>query len=220
MPKATIWHRLAQFDSIWHPVHWWAQNQLVWHIIEVHTWILLLMHKIVFCCIVEVDLAQYGTSINHPGVSEYMTKLQNAAGKQNKNSKLTLYIWKFFTLWKKIRIKYLLCFLHTTYVCCRSWQPGNDNLAMATAMIWHNSTQFDSIWHPVHWWAQNGLVCHIIETAYLNPITHAQNCVLLHHLGGFSTIWHFNKSSWGKYITKLQNAAGKQNENSKLTLYV
>ncbi len=37
--------------------------------------------------------------------------------------------------------------------------------------LWHNLAQFNSIWHPVHYWAQYGLVWHIIKAAYFNPIT-------------------------------------------------
>ncbi len=104
--------------------------------------------------------------------------------------------------------------------------------------LWHNLAQLNSTWHPVHYWAQYGLVWHIIKAAYLNPITktsplvqfekiqlnlpqfgtvvhhtsqnlccrtdcYAQNWVMLPNLGGFSTIWHFNISFWGKYMTKL-----------------
>ena len=37
--------------------------------------------------------------------------------------------------------------------------------------LWHNLAQFNSICHPVHYWAQYGLVWHIIKAEYLNPIT-------------------------------------------------
>jgi hypothetical protein len=37
--------------------------------------------------------------------------------------------------------------------------------------LWHNLARFNLIWHPVHYWAQYGLVWHIIKTEYLNPIT-------------------------------------------------
>ncbi len=104
--------------------------------------------------------------------------------------------------------------------------------------LWHDWAQFNSIRHPVHYWAQSGLVWHIIKAAYLNPITktsplvqfekiqlnlprfgtvvhctsqnlscrtdcYAQNWATLPNLGRFSTIWHFNISFWGKYMTKL-----------------
>ncbi len=37
--------------------------------------------------------------------------------------------------------------------------------------LWHNLAQFNSIHHPLHSWAQYGLVWHIIKAKYLNPIT-------------------------------------------------
>ncbi len=37
--------------------------------------------------------------------------------------------------------------------------------------LWHNLAQFYFILHPVHYWAQYGLVWHIIKAEYLNPIT-------------------------------------------------
>ncbi len=31
---SALWHSLAQSNSIWHPVHYWAYYGLVWHIIK------------------------------------------------------------------------------------------------------------------------------------------------------------------------------------------
>ncbi len=120
---------------------------------------------------------------------------------------------QFDTNWHHGTLYILKCVLQILAIW--QWQSGNSNS--------YDVPQFGSIWkiwHPVHWWTQNGLVWHIIESAYLNPITYAQNCVLLHHLGRFSIIWHFDKSSWGEYITKLQNATQKWNKKSKPTLFV
>ncbi len=36
--------------------------------------------------------------------------------------------------------------------------------------LWHSLAQLNSIWHPLHYWAQYGLVWHIIKAEYLNPI--------------------------------------------------
>ncbi len=126
---SALWHNLAQFKSIFHPVHYWAQYGLVWHIIKaeylnpitktsplvqfekiqlnlprfgtivLHTSQicaagLILMHKIEFCCPIWVDLAQYGTSIYHSGVSawqNYKMHLENEMKIPN-----SLCILKFF----------------------------------------------------------------------------------------------------------------------------
>ncbi len=50
--------------------------------------------------------------------------------------------------------------------------------------------------------------------------SYEQNWVLLPTLGGLGTIWHFNISFWGKYMTKLQNAPGKWNNNPKHPLHL
>jgi len=56
------------------------------------------MHKIEFCCPIWVDLAQYGTSIYHSGVStwqNYKIHLENEMKIPN-----SLCIWKFFKFGK------------------------------------------------------------------------------------------------------------------------
>ncbi len=64
------------------------------------------------------------------------------------------------------------------------------------------------------------IVHHTSQNLCCRTDSYAQNWVLLPNLGGFSTMWHFNISFWGKYMTKLQNAPGKWNENPKLTLHL
>ena len=162
----------------------------------------------------------------------------------------------FYFLFKCWKVLNLLCFFSTQIDHLNGLQTiiklwtSESHIA-----LWHNLAQFNSICHPVHYWAQYGLVWHIIKAAYLNSITktsplvqfekmqlnlpqfgtvvhhtsqnlccrtdcYAQNWVLFPDLGRFSTIWHFNISSWGEHMSKLQNATGKWNENSKLTQLV
>ncbi len=69
------------------------------------------MHKIGFCCTIWVDLAQYGTLTNHPGVSteqNYNMKLENEIKIPN-----SLCMFGNSSKFKNWSIKYLLCFLHT-----------------------------------------------------------------------------------------------------------
>ena len=77
-------------------------------------------------------------------------------------------------LWQllQLNLAHIDTVLHcrSQYLCCKTTWPGNGNLATATVMIWHKLAQFNSIWHPAHYWAQYGLVWHILEAAYLNPI--------------------------------------------------
>ncbi len=60
--------------------------------------------------------------------------------------------------------------------------------------LWHNLAQFNSIRHPVQYWAQYGLVWHIIKAEYLNPITKTSPLVQFEkiqlNLPQFGTVVH------------------------------
>ncbi len=78
--------------------------------------------------------------------------------------------------------------LHCTAqnLCWKTTWPGNGNLATAMVTIWHKLAQFNSIWNLPHYWAQYGLVWHILEAAYLNSIRKmSPKC----DLEKFSRIW-------------------------------
>ncbi len=84
--------------------------------------------------------------------------LQNATGKQNENSKLTLFVWKSFKFQIKSRVKYLLYFLH-----------------MQKMIIWldFKESHQESFLHAYFKWNKKNHDCehHIIEAADLDPIT-------------------------------------------------
>jgi hypothetical protein len=75
------------------------------------------------------------------------------------------------------------------------WFPKSPMFNEFNGALWHNLAQFNSIWDPVHYWAQCGLVWHFIDAAYFNPITKASPPVQFGtielNLIQFGTIVHY-----------------------------
>ncbi len=78
----------------------------------------------------------------------------------------------FYFLFQCWKVLNLLCFFSThidhlngLQTIIKLWTSESHSA------LWYNLAQFNSIRHPVHYWAQNRLVWHTIKASYLNPIT-------------------------------------------------